>query len=48
MQSVDSENLTSLNDEYDTVLDRFNDRPIQEQFPNAKAWEREVDNRYLL
>ena len=26
---------------YDTVLDRFNDKPIQEQFPNALPWERE-------
>ncbi len=26
---------------YDTVLDRFNERPIKEQFPNSKPWERE-------
>ena len=24
---------------YDTVLDRFNDRPVQEQFPHALPWE---------
>ena len=33
--------VPELSKVYDTILDRFNDRPIQEQFPNSKPWERE-------
>ena len=31
----------NCNKEYKTVLDRIDDRPIQEQFPNATKEERE-------
>lgn len=26
---------------YEPVLERIDDRPIQEQYPNSKVWERE-------